>query len=190
MQAWKQGLWRVWNIKKPERVGWEGKNASDNTKAFLGRIRTKKKNQEVMGPLLWPLAVTVTESRTTQLLFCFLLFWQRKWSISNFIPGFRNTTGCKLGWVLEPRSWCKGRSWTIWPLGCLNRFIPLGLLTGCKTIRCPWSCVFGTGLRVGEPCCTGINNNRGPGRFTVLGETCEVATGIWGAFSEKQEMET
>lgn len=111
-------------------------------------------------------------------------------NISNFIPGFRNMTGCKLGWLLDPRSWCKGRSWTICPLGCLNRFIPLGLLTGCKTIRCPWSCVFGTGLRVGEPCCTGINNSRGPGRFTVLGETCGGATGIWGAFSEKQEMET
>ena len=50
MQAWKQGLWRVWNIKKPERVGWEGKNASDNTKAFLGRIRTKKKESGSDGP--------------------------------------------------------------------------------------------------------------------------------------------
>lgn len=109
--------------------------------------------------------------------------------ISNLIPGFRNTTGCKLGWVLEPRIWCKGKSWTICPLGCLNRFIPLGLLTGCKTIRCPGSCGFCTGLRVGEPCCTGINNNRGPVRFTLLGEICGVVTGIWGIFSEKQKNE-
>lgn len=43
--------------------------------------------------------------------------------------------------------------------------------------------MFETGLRVGEPCCTGINNNRGPVRFSVWGETCGVVTGIGGAFS-------
>lgn len=122
-----------------------------------------------------------------------LIYYMVKWfnkrkfirKIFNFIFGFRNTIGCKLGWVLEFRSWCKGRSWIIWLLGCLNRFILFGFLIGCKIIRCFWSCVFGIGLRVGEFCCIGINNNRGLGRFIVLGEICEVVIGIWGVFFEK-----
>lgn len=144
---------------------------------FLKRLLQDTKNNH-QGVLTWHMTNWFLQRKSHQKDF-------------NFVPGFRNMTGCKLGWMLDPRSWCKGRSWTICPLGCLKRFIPLGLLTGCRTIRCPWSCVLGTaGLTGGEPCCTGISKSRGPVRFTVLGDTCGLVTWIWGVFSEKQEMES
>lgn len=89
----------------------------------------------------------------------------------DFVPGLRNITGCTLGWAPAARNWCRGTSWIICPLGCLNRFTPPGLLRGWRIILCLWaSCVLFTGRKAGDVWCTGISSNRGPTRFSVPGD--------------------